>query len=587
MIKTLLFIFVLFIGGANASTFAVNKTADTNDGICDSDCSLREAVGAANSVATNDTIIFSIPDSQCPNKICNLPINLSFGHVTATNNGELTIQGKGWMWTVLSGGIGILSNGGNTNFVVNDLRITGAVNGDSGSVGAGFYNDGTATLNRVLLDNNRAGSCHGIYSLGNLTINDSAIYGNFGISHGGGICSGGTTTNIINSSVNGNNSQNGMGGGIFNSGTLNLTNSTVSGNNAGTYGGAVTNTGIVNLNNSTIADNVAGGAGGFWHFNSGGSRIIRSRNSIYFNAQFLARYGSDIDNQWLGTVTSLTNNFVSIGTFSGLINGANGDVVGTIAAPILPILSPIGRYGGNSFSQIPLSSSPLLETGNNCVMTLTCASDNPAAAINTDQRGAIRTGNVDDGAIENDPSYVAVLPSAFLDVPYDLTLVPNTGTFTYSLQSGSVPTGMSFTNAFAGFSSEKMLSPQAVVGLSGTPTVGGTYNFTVRITNGTNTADVNYRLSVSLAPTAANASLSGRALTSSGRGIARVQIAMTNANGETRYASTNPFGYYRFADLQAGETYILLVASKRYQFTEPTRVLTVSENLDGIDFIAN
>ena len=41
---------------AQAATFTVTKTADTNDGTCDADCSLREAIGAANAAAGADTI---------------------------------------------------------------------------------------------------------------------------------------------------------------------------------------------------------------------------------------------------------------------------------------------------------------------------------------------------------------------------------------------------------------------------------------------------------------------------------------------------------------------------------------------------
>lgn len=41
---------------SNAATLTVTKTADTNDGICDSDCSLREAIDVA---ASGDTIDFS------------------------------------------------------------------------------------------------------------------------------------------------------------------------------------------------------------------------------------------------------------------------------------------------------------------------------------------------------------------------------------------------------------------------------------------------------------------------------------------------------------------------------------------------
>ena len=46
---------------ANAATFTVSKTADTNDGTCDADCSLREAIVAANATGGSHTIAFNIP----------------------------------------------------------------------------------------------------------------------------------------------------------------------------------------------------------------------------------------------------------------------------------------------------------------------------------------------------------------------------------------------------------------------------------------------------------------------------------------------------------------------------------------------
>ena len=41
---------------ARATTFVVTKTADTNDGVCDADCSLREAINAANANPGPDVI---------------------------------------------------------------------------------------------------------------------------------------------------------------------------------------------------------------------------------------------------------------------------------------------------------------------------------------------------------------------------------------------------------------------------------------------------------------------------------------------------------------------------------------------------
>ncbi len=49
---------------ALAATYTVTKTADTNDGVCDADCSLREALAAANANAGADTIAFNIPGSD-------------------------------------------------------------------------------------------------------------------------------------------------------------------------------------------------------------------------------------------------------------------------------------------------------------------------------------------------------------------------------------------------------------------------------------------------------------------------------------------------------------------------------------------
>ncbi|AVP96514.1 hypothetical protein C7S18_04565 [Ahniella affigens] len=46
---------------AVSPTFTVNKTADTNDGTCNADCSLREAITAANANLDGNIIAFSIP----------------------------------------------------------------------------------------------------------------------------------------------------------------------------------------------------------------------------------------------------------------------------------------------------------------------------------------------------------------------------------------------------------------------------------------------------------------------------------------------------------------------------------------------
>ncbi len=88
-------------------------------------------------------------------------------------------------------------------------------------------------------------------------------------------------------------------------------------------------------------------------------------------------------------------------------------------------------------------------------------------------------------------------------------------------------------------------------------------------------------------PTVASANISGRVTTATGRGIRNVGVTVTKPNGETLFAITNPFGYYRFQELPVGETYILSVNSKRYSFAEPTRVISLSEDLTDADFVSD
>ncbi len=49
-------------------------------------------------------------------------------------------------------------------------------------------------------------------------------------------------------------------------------------------------------------------------------------------------------------------------------------------------------------------------------------------------------------------------------------------------------------------------------------------------------------------------------------------------------SGTNFFGYYSFKDIPAGETYVINVYSKRYQFNP--QVINLTEDLNELNFIA-
>ncbi len=94
-------------------------------------------------------------------------------------------------------------------------------------------------------------------------------------------------------------------------------------------------------------------------------------------------------------------------------------------------------------------------------------------------------------------------------------------------------------------------------------------------------SNVNFTIT---APTAAGVSISGRVLSSLGRGVFNARIAITDQNGDVRTARTNSFGYYRFDDVAAGQTYIFNVTHKRYRFSP--RVISIVEDTGKFDFIA-
>ena len=87
-------------------------------------------------------------------------------------------------------------------------------------------------------------------------------------------------------------------------------------------------------------------------------------------------------------------------------------------------------------------------------------------------------------------------------------------------------------------------------------------------------------------PTAASATISGRATNSAGRGLSFVTVLLTGGSlTEPKYAMTNSSGYYNFADVPVGEGYVVTMKSKRYVFRQPSVFIGVNQNLTGVDFI--
>ncbi len=88
------------------------------------------------------------------------------------------------------------------------------------------------------------------------------------------------------------------------------------------------------------------------------------------------------------------------------------------------------------------------------------------------------------------------------------------------------------------------------------------------------------------APSAALVSVSGQVLQANGGGISRARLNLTSSNGTTRTILSGSLGYFRFDDVEVGQTYILTVVSKRYLFINNTQVITVLEEIGELNFTA-
>jgi CSLREA domain-containing protein len=299
---------------ARSAVFTVTKTSDTNDGNCNSDCSLREAVVAANTAAGPDTIAISAGYYKLT--LVGTDDTAAAGDLDITSN--LTLKAMGSV-TVDGGGIDRVVHVTDSGTAwLSGLRITGGLATNSGG---GIINFGTVTLTNSTLSGNEAPSGGGIRNLGTLTLTKSTVNGNESVGFGGGINNAlASTVTVTNSTVNGNRADI-NGGGIVNAntGTVTVKNSSVSGNSAADFGGGINNAGTFTLSNSTVNGNTAGDDGG----------------GIYTG---------------LGTLTltksTVSGNQASGGSGGGIYNGSGGGGSATVSNSTLSGNAAAGGGGG-------------------------------------------------------------------------------------------------------------------------------------------------------------------------------------------------------------------------------------------------
>ena len=87
-----------------------------------------------------------------------------------------------------------------------------------------------------------------------------------------------------------------------------------------------------------------------------------------------------------------------------------------------------------------------------------------------------------------------------------------------------------------------------------------------------------------LGTTASSAKVIGRVVNTKGRAVSKARVVLTDSNGVTKTAMTNSFGYYRFEELPAGETYIIGGFHKSY--TLAPRVFSLTDDLTEQNLVA-
>jgi hypothetical protein len=90
----------------------------------------------------------------------------------------------------------------------------------------------------------------------------------------------------------------------------------------------------------------------------------------------------------------------------------------------------------------------------------------------------------------------------------------------------------------------------------------------------------------SLTPTAEFASVSGRVTTSAGDGVVGASVTVSGGFLTTPTSvRTSATGDYRVDGLEVGATYIVTVRAKNRQITNPSRAVSVLEDVTGVDFV--
>ncbi|HHY58577.1 MAG TPA: CSLREA domain-containing protein [Chloroflexi bacterium] len=425
-----------------------------------SDCSLREAIEAANTDSAVDgcpagagadvilipagVILLSVADN--PHTADHVDTNAAGDLDLLT---EITLQGVDARTTQIDGARidRILHISTTAVVTVADLTLAngqalhGRDSGDEtfppgkGEDGGGILNEGSLTLQRVTVRDNHAGNGGGLYvflpppsidpgaagrgggifNSGRLTITQSAVAGNFAGSSGRL-----SSYRFVRCASGGN------GGGIYNTGALVVANSTIANNRApdgdgaftlyleaapgdGGSGGGVVNAGSARLDNVVVHGNIAGHGGivsnGVYTVTGsdgvGGGILTDDATEVSVRNSILAgNRGAFAANECVGALHSLGFNLVQVVDGCTLTGTVDSNIYG-----LDPGLGPLGLFNSTTLLHYAPYTGAAVDRGD-CI-------DSTGAPVTADQGGTVRPQlrGCDIGAAEATvPDHLGFLP---------------------------------------------------------------------------------------------------------------------------------------------------------------------------------
>lgn len=428
----------------------------------------------------------------------------------------------------------LFGGGGTITLIVGELVISDNVIIEQTSASAPVTVDATDSGSRVFTV--RAGVTATLTRL-------KLINGNGG-DRGGAILNSGNLT-VNQSHITGNTAS--QGGGIYNNGgTLSVNRSTLNTNSAGGGGGAIYNfngtigaTAIVTLTNSTVSNNTAGGGfgGGYFGFADLGTTQLNANNATV--AGNIALNGGGI------AVTSSTGQSARANLDNTIVGdnmAASGQDVFDNSAAVVPAGLLVGAV---------VVPGTITSSGYNIVENTNCASIMPQPCNGNLMQTCDQFGV--------DARLLPLADNGFVFAPTH-GLNTAAGNFSPAIDKGD-----------SALNEDQRGQTRPVNNQDATTATGG------------NNSDIG-AFELQNAPTAATVTIGGRVTNAFGKAIARARVSLTDANGDTRRATTDRFGFYRFYKVAVGETYILNATAGRYEFAP--LVLSVTEATDELNFSA-